>query len=288
MIAGPRGRLEVELTGPDDGRALIFHTGTPGHGSIFPPLGELGSERGIRHIAYSRPGYGESERCAGRSIADCAQDVAALADAIGVGRFYTVGRSGGGPHALACAALLPERVIAAATIAGVAPPSAEGLDWLAGMGQDNVEEFGAARAGEQQLRDYLTEQRAQMVSASAADMHEALGDLLSSADRSVLTGDYAEYLSENTRAGLRHGVDGWLDDDEAIIVRPWGFDLGSISRAVTIWQGDQDRMVPLAHGEWLAAHVPGAQTRLLPGHGHLSLALSDYGALLDDLLARGD
>ena len=103
---------------------------------MYAPLVELGAERGLRHVVYLRPGYGDSERCPGRAVADCAADTAAIADWLGVERFYTAGRSGGGPHALACAALLPDRVIAAATIAGVAPEDAEGLDWLAGMGQE--------------------------------------------------------------------------------------------------------------------------------------------------------
>ena len=149
QIAGSGGRLlDVELSRPDEGRPLIFHNGTPMAGRMFAPMVEQGAERGVRHIAYSRPGYCGSERDTGRTVADCARDVAAIADELGIERFLTVGWSGGGPHALACAALLPERTMAAATLAGVAPFNAHGLDWLAGMGEENIEEFGAARAGE--------------------------------------------------------------------------------------------------------------------------------------------
>jgi pimeloyl-ACP methyl ester carboxylesterase len=285
-IAGPRGRLDVEVTGPDDGDTLIFHMGTPSAASMYSPLVELGAKRGIRHVLYLRPGYGESERCEGRSVADCAGDVAAVADALGVERFYTAGRSGGGPHALATAALLPERVIAAATIAGCAPRSAEGLDWLDGMGQENIDEIAAADAGEKELLAFIEPFRAKLISADAADLHAEFGDLLSDVDRSVMTGEFAEYEAESTRAGMKHGVWGWFDDDIELI-NDWGFELSDISCPVTIWQGAQDRMVPLAHGEWLAAHIPGARANLLDDHGHLSLALGHYGELLDDLIANG-
>jgi pimeloyl-ACP methyl ester carboxylesterase len=132
QITGPDGRrLDVELTGPDDGRALVFHNGTPGAGVVFAPLAQAGAERGLRHIAYSRPGYGQSDRRPGRTVADCVADVAAIADELGIERFFTVGWSGGGPHALACAALLPERTIAAATLASVAAAAGTGSE-LAG------------------------------------------------------------------------------------------------------------------------------------------------------------
>lgn len=285
QIAGPRGRLEVEISGPDDGEALIFHMGTPSAASMYAPLVKLGADRGLRHVIYLRPGYGSSARYEGRAVADCAEDVVAVADALGIDRFYTVGRSGGGPHALACAAVLPERVIASATIAGCAPWSAEGLDWLDGMGQENLDEIAAAQAGEAELLAFLEPFRAKLTSPNS-ELHADLGDLLSDVDRAVLTGDFAEYEAESMRAGLEHGVWGWFDDDMEII-GDWGFDLSDISSPVAIWQGAQDRMVPLAHGEWLAARIPAARAKLLPDHGHLSLALGHYGALLDDLIASG-
>jgi pimeloyl-ACP methyl ester carboxylesterase len=285
QIAGPGGRrLDVELSGPDEGRPLIFHNGTPSAGGMFAPLVAHGAERGVRHIAYSRPGYCDSERDAGRTVADCARDVAAIADGLGIERFLTVGVSGGGPHALACAALLPERTMAAATLAGVAPVNAQGLDWLAGMGEENVEEFGAASAGEEQLSSYLQAERAAMLQSSAANLHAALGDLLSDVDREVLSGEFAEYLATSVKAALEHGIAGWLDDDLAFFA-DWGFDLGAIAVPVTIWQGEQDRFVPSAHGRWLAEHVQGAKARLLAEHGHLSLTVGSYGRVLDELIA---
>jgi pimeloyl-ACP methyl ester carboxylesterase len=284
QVAGPRGQLDVALSGPEDGQALVFHTGTPSGATMFAPLVDLGAERGLRHVVYMRPGYGNSERSAERTVGDCAADVVAIIDALGIDRFFTAGGSGGGPHALACAALLPERVIAAATIASVAPRLAEGLDWLAGMGEENLEEEAAAEAGEEQLLAFLEPFREQMMSATGSQLYAVLGDLLSEVDRNALSGEYADHVAEAGRAALAPGVFGWFDDDRAFI-RDWGFDLQEISRPVTIWQGFQDRMVPPAHGEWLAAHVPGARARLLPDHGHLSLSIALYGEILDDLMA---
>jgi pimeloyl-ACP methyl ester carboxylesterase len=174
--------------------------------------------------------------------------------------------------------------MAAATLAGVAPVNAQGLDWLAGMGEENVEEFGAASAGEEQLSSYLQAERAAMLQSSAANLHAALGDLLSDVDREVLSGEFAEYLATSVKAALEHGIAGWLDDDLAFFA-DWGFDLGAIAVPVTIWQGEQDRFVPSAHGRWLAEHVQGAKARLLAEHGHLSLTVGSYGRVLDELIA---
>jgi pimeloyl-ACP methyl ester carboxylesterase len=282
-IDGPRGRLDVTTGGPADGRALIHHSGTPSAALLFAPLVAIGAERGWRHISYARPGYDGSARHPGRSVADCAADVAAIADALAIERFYTTGQSGGGPHALATAALLGDRVIAAATTGGVAPWNAAGLDFLAGMGQENHDEFGAAVAGEAELRSWLERQAKAMVTVSGAELHTSLGDLLSEVDRRALTGEFADHIGESFAASVRNGVDGWLDDDLAFIC-DWGFDLQAISVPVTIWQGGQDRFVPFAHGRWLADHVRGARPCLLADHGHLSIELELYGDVLDGLL----
>jgi pimeloyl-ACP methyl ester carboxylesterase len=284
-VLTPDGRrLAVEVAGPPDGEVVIFHTGTPGGPRLFMPLIEAGAERGLRHVSYSRPGYGGSDRLPGRTIADCARDVAAIADALEVERFYTTGQSGGGPHSLACAALLPNRIHSAATTAGVAPFDAEGLDWLAGMGQENLDEFAAQAAGDDQLQVYIEEYAGKLRSLTAEQVLAALGDLISDADAAVLTDAYAEHVAASLREALRTGIWGWFDDDKASVA-DWGFDLAKIDVPVTIWQGDEDRMVPFAHGQWLAEHVSGAKARLLPGEGHLSLALATYGEILDDLVA---
>jgi pimeloyl-ACP methyl ester carboxylesterase len=288
QVSGPQGRaLEVELSGPDDGQALVFHSGTPDAGTMFEPLVALGAQRGLRHIAYSRPGYSTSDRHEGRSVGDCAQDVAAILDHLGIERVFMIGVSGGGPHCLACAALLPERTIAAASIAGVAPYGADGLDWSAGMAQENLEEFAAVQAGQRELVGFLERQRTELIGVTGEQLAEALGDLISPPDRAALTGAFADYLAANFAEAVAEGIWGWFDDDIAI-VGDWGFDLGTIARPVSIWQGRDDRFVPPAHGDWLVRHVPGARARLRDEEGHLSIAIGSYAEILDDLLANAD
>jgi pimeloyl-ACP methyl ester carboxylesterase len=276
--------IEAIALGPDDAPVLISHHGTPGSAHEFwPAHADAAAKRELRMVAYSRPGYAGSDRDEGRTVADCAADACALADALGAERFFTVGGSGGGPHALACAALAPDRVIAAATIAGVAPADADDLDWLDGMGAENVEEFGAARAGSDELESFISGWRPQLEQISGPDVLESLGDLVSPADAAVLTGDYADFSAASIRDSLRAGIWGWFDDDLAVL-NAWGFDPGSIEVPVTIWQGLDDRFVPARHGRWLADHVSGAEARLLDGEGHLSLGLSRFGDILDGLL----
>lgn len=278
----PGRQLEVLVSGPDDGLPLVFHNGTPGGLVAFAPMTAAAAERGLRTIMYARPGYGASTVAPGRRVADAADDTAALLDRLGAGDFVTAGWSGGGPHALACAARLPGRCLAATTIAGVAPYSADGLDWLAGMGEENVEEFGAALAGEAELTAFLTRAAAAMREVTADQVAEELGGLVSDADKSVITGEFAGYLAESLRAGVR-SIEGWRDDDFAFAA-DWGFALAAAT-PVSVWQGDQDMMVPFAHGQWLTTHWDGAKARLMPGEGHLSLAVAKYGDILDDLLS---
>jgi pimeloyl-ACP methyl ester carboxylesterase len=276
-------RLAVFLSGPEDGRPLITHNGTPETGPMYGPQVEAGAERGLRHISYSRPGYGDSDRQPGRSVADCAADVAAVADALGIERFFTVGWSGGGPHTLATAALLGDRVLAAANIAGVAPWDAEGLDFLAGMGKENIEEFSAVEAGDEELRAFLEPEAEGLREVTAEEVIDSFGDLVSEVDKKAMTGDFGEFIAAHCRLAMSSGIWGWFDDDKAFLA-DWGFDLGRIDVPVAIWQGGQDRFVPAAHGEWLAENVSGATAHLRPEEGHLSLQILAYGEILDGLL----
>jgi pimeloyl-ACP methyl ester carboxylesterase len=276
--------LEVSVSGPEDGIPLICHHGTPGAALAYEPFVAQAAQRGLRHVEYSRPGYGASDRQAGRAVADCAADVAAILDALGAPRFYTYGWSGGGPHALACAALLGERVIKAASMAGIAPYASEGLDWLAGMGEENLAEFGATLAGEDALRMFLEGESAGLAQLSGEAIAAALGDLVCEADRRALEEGFADQLVGLIKAGLAPGIWGWFDDDMAF-VRDWGFDLGAIAAPVTVWHGTDDRFVPVSHGEWLARQIPGASAELGEGEGHISMALTAYGSILDDLCA---
>jgi pimeloyl-ACP methyl ester carboxylesterase len=171
------------------------------------------------------------------------------------------------------------------SIAGVAPYRAKGLDFLAGMGQENVDEFGAAVQGEAALTAFLDSAAAALGAVTGADVAQALGGLVIAADQAVLTGEFADHVAASLRAGVSTGIAGWRDDDLAF-AKDWGFSFDGETPAapVAIWQGDQDKMVPFAHGQWLAANIPGAHAHLLPGEGHLSLTVSSLDRILADLL----
>jgi pimeloyl-ACP methyl ester carboxylesterase len=287
QVERPGGRtLEVLVDGEAVGRPLVFHWGTPSGAVWFGQLAEAASRAGLRLVTYSRPGYAGSTPMPGRSVVDAAADVTAILDALGADDFLTAGWSGGGPHALACAALLSDRCAAAASIAGVAPYPAEGLDWMAGMGQDNVDEFSAALGGKEALRPVLEKWASELAAVRGPDVAESLRTLVSDVDKRALTGEFAEMLAESFRRAVSKGVAGWLDDDLAF-TRPWGFSLGSIRRPVAVWQGDQDRMVPFGHGAWLAERIPGARVHLQPEEGHLSLAVASLEPIIADLKTIG-
>jgi pimeloyl-ACP methyl ester carboxylesterase len=215
-------------------------------------------------------------------VADDAGLLAELLDHLEVAEFTSVGWSGGGPHALAAAALLAGRCRAATVIAGVGPYGVEGLDFLDGMGEDNIHEFGAALAGEAQLRQFLHTAAEGLRATTGSDIIEALASLLPASDRAVLTGEAADEMAAEMHEAISQGIEGWVDDDLAF-TRSWGFDLGTITTPVALWQGSDDLMVPLAHGRWLAQAVSGACARELPGEGHLSLVSGRMGELFDEL-----
>ena len=215
-------------------------------------------------------------------MADVAGDVAAMLDALDCDAFVTVGWSGGGPHALACSAVLRGRCLATATIAGVAPYGAPGLDWLAGMGPENIKEFGAAADGETSLFAFLNSEAAGLRTVQGAQVAAELGGLLSGPDKAALTTEFADHLAASMRSACGGGVEGWRDDDLAFVA-DWGFPLDAVG-PVAVWQGTEDLMVPPAHGKWLAKHLPGARARLRRGEGHLTLTASGVGPVLDDLI----
>jgi pimeloyl-ACP methyl ester carboxylesterase len=268
--------LEVHEGGEPDGLAVIVHHGTPSSGLLY----DRWVTPGIRLIAFDRAGYGGSTRDPGRAIASVAADVEAIADSLGLDRFATWGISGGGPHALACAALCGDRLTAAAS---VAPWGAEGLDWLAGMGEGNVEEFDLVFGGEEALRPAVDRDRKGMLETTPEEMSKMFDTLLGDADRAATTGALAQWLYDTTAHGLAENGDGWIDDDLAFVA-DWGFPLDAFGVPVAIWQGAHDRMVPFDHGKWLAAHVAGARVHLEPGEGHLSLMVNAFDAVVADLL----
>ena len=277
-------KLEYLIEGPADGIPLVFHHGTPGAAVRFAPLAEAAERHGLRLVSPGRPGYGASTPQPGRSISDVAADVSSLLDAIGANRFLSIGLSGGGPHSLACAALLADRCIAAATLAGVGPANADGLDFVAGMGEENVAEFGAAFKGRAALEPLIEEQSSELAGAAPQDLAAAFGDLVSEVDKAAMTGPILDWLAASARRSVAESIAGWRDDDLAF-VKDWGFRLDRITTPVAIWQGDQDRMVPEAHGHWLAAHVSGATFHFEAGEGHLSL-LNGIDRVVADLVTH--
>lgn len=278
-------RLDLRVSGPADGFPLVFHHGTPGAATPVRALERAAHERGLRLVTTSRPGYGDSSRQPGRAVVDVAADTAAVLAAIGAERCLIAGWSGGGPHALACGARLGAAA-AVLVIAGVAPHEAEGLDWTAGMREENIVEFSAAVHGEDELRSYLLQEREQLKDITAAAVASSLETLLPDVDRAVLTGEFAEDMAASFREAVRVGAEGWLDDDLAF-ASPWGFGLEEISVPVMIWQGSADLMVPFSHGQWLASHLPAASAHLQQGEGHLSVGLGALDRMLDELVAAG-
>lgn len=286
QLSLPDGRmLDIYASGPDDATPLVFHHGTPG--AAVPPRGleRAAHERGLRFVTMSRPGYGGSTRLPGRTVADVVADTAALVDHLAATSCFVAGWSGGGPHALACAARL-DAVVATLVIAGVAPYDEPDLDFLAGMGQDNLDEFGAALRGESEVRAFVEAIRPDLQNITAEQVTAGFGtDLLPDVDRAVLTDEFADDVAAGFREGLRVSVDGWVDDDIAF-TRPWGFDLAEITKPTALWQGSEDRMVPFSHGEWFAKHLPRATVHLEQGEGHLSIGLGATDRMLDELLAH--
>lgn len=278
-------RLRVHDAGDAAGVPVLAISGTPGSGQL--PAQEItrARERSVRLISYDRPGYGGSHRHEGRNIAACAGDVRAIADALGVRRLAVWGISGGGPHAVACAALLDNLVPAVGVLAAPAPYGAPGLKWLDGMGEDNVTEFTAAITGPEACRELLTAMRPQLLGADPDAMVESMRSLLSAVDADVLSGEIAREAAISMRIGLADGIDGWLDDDLAF-VRDWGFGITQIQTPVLLMHGREDRFVPVAHGEWLAGAIPGVEARIYDDEGHISLRVNRLEELYDWLLAR--
>jgi pimeloyl-ACP methyl ester carboxylesterase len=262
--------IEVYEGRDSDGLAVVVHHGTPASGLLYESWLGLAEEQGIRLVGYDRPGYGGSARAPGRSVVDAARDLDAIADGLGLDRYVSWGISGGGPHVLACAALCDERLAAVASLASVAPFDADGLDWFAGMGEANLEEFGAVLEGEDAIRPFLERERETLLALEPEQLRSAWETLLGAADREVLTGDLASFVVESGRHGLREDIAGWLDDDFAF-AKPWGFDVAAIDRPVLLLQGRDDRFVPAAHGDWLAARIPNVDARITPEDGHLTL-----------------
>ena len=268
----PDGRtLHIYDEGDPNGHAVVFQHGTPACGRLHPHDIEDACARGIRLIGFDRAGYGGSSAKFGRSFGDAAADVADLLDTLGADRFATWGHSGGGPHALACAALLPDRCVAAATLASPAPYGAEGLDFLDGMGELNVQEFQQLFEGSPEEHEQaVIRSQEELFSGGPDGMREAMLSVLSPVDQEAMTAEFAEWGFRVMSEGAATRIEGWRDDDLAC-VKPWGFEVSEIRVPVLLLHGTEDLMAPVAHGRWLAQRIPGVKAEISETEGHLTL-----------------
>ena len=265
LVLGDGRTLHVYDSGADSGgRTVVWHHGTPNIGAPPKPLFATAAELGLRWVAYDRPAYGGSTPRPGRDVASAAADVAAVVDTLGIERFAVMGHSGGGPHALACAALLPERVVCAVSAAGLAPFGADGLDWFAGMSDASLGSLGSAAEGRAAKERYeASEDKPEMEFAPA--------------DLAAFDGAWA-WFGEVVGPAIEPGPAALIDDDLAY-VSPWGFDPTAITVPLLLLHGERDRVVPSTHGRWLATHCPTAELRLTPEDGHISILNSGDAAL---------
>ena len=279
---GSGRELCVEMAGEPDGNPILYHPGEPMSRRLYGAWIADAEKKGIRLIGYDRPGYGGSTAHPGYTVASIAQDVLAIADALGHDRLGIWGISGGGPYALGCAALLPDLAVAVAAVASVAPYGIEGFDYFAGMGESNVEGTKSFFADPEASRRDLRDDREEVLAATPERLAEVLKDLLSPADSEALTGDLARWLTETNKVAVSAGDQGWWDDGAATLTS-WGFDLRDIRVPVKIWHGREDRFVPVQHGEWLAASIPGAEADISDRDGHLTM-IGRVGEVHDWLL----
>jgi len=252
-----------------DGIPLLWHHGTPNLGAPPEPLFALADDLGLRFIGYDRPGYGGSDPHPGRLIASAADDALAVAEALGLDRFGVIGHSGGASHALAVAALLGDRVLGAIGISGLAPFDADGLDWFEGMAPGSAGSLRAAAAGREEKERWEAQE------PGAAPGSDDIG--FTAADEAALESDWA-WVMEVVRPALGAGPAALIDDDLAH-TRPWGFDPATIAVPTLLLHGADDRMVPPAHSRWLADRIPGADLRIVPGAGHVSVLRHSPAAL---------
>ena len=267
-LAAAGGRtLHVYDSGDHHGNArlaVFWHHGTPSIGAPPEPLFAVADELGIRWVSHDRPGYGGSSPHRGRNVASAASDVAAIADALHIERFAVMGVSGGGPHALACAALLPSRVLAAGCLSGPGPFDAAGLDWFAGMHPSGAAEYRAAASGRAALQAHLA-------------VAEFDPDVFTPGDHAAVVGAWA-WMGGVAAKALASDQGGMVDDDLALVA-PWGFDPSQIRTPVLFVSGRSDRLVPSGHATWLAQRCPMSELWLRPDDGHVSILNSSAAAL---------
>jgi pimeloyl-ACP methyl ester carboxylesterase len=270
--------------GPVDGVPVVVSHGTPGSRYTRHPDPEIYDRHGVRAMVYDRPGYGCSDPKSGRTVADAAADIAAIADELGLDRFAVVGGSGGAPHALACGALLGDRVIRVGALVTPAPSDADDFDFFAGLAELNVKEFGAALEGQEAIDTYLEP----FVEGLRNDPDAVIDEIrseLPQVDRALMDREeFRVVIRESFVEAVRQGVRGWSDDDLAF-AKPWGFEPEDVHAEVRLWQGELDVLAPRSHGEYVAARLPNARFELLEGGGHF---LDEEWSVVYDWLVAGE
>ena len=255
---------------------ILFHHGTPGECTGWQKW--FTNLTDVKAVAASRPGYGLSDRKKGRTVATDIDDQSELLEFLGIKKFDSIGWSGGGPHAINMTR--NQSCVGAITLAGVGEWGNQDLDFLAGMGPENHEEFGAALSGAQEIEKWMHNNAEIFKNVKGSDLIESFGGLLGDADKRALTPDVAEADAASYRRALSMGYYGWMDDDLAF-VQAFGFELSKIDKPVLVWQGDDDFMVPRAHSEWLSKHISTAKLNFVAGHGHISLGESYRSEILN-------
>jgi pimeloyl-ACP methyl ester carboxylesterase len=280
-VTCPDGRvLEVATFGDASGDTVFFHHGTPGSIFTASSFEDVVEASGLFLVTMSRAGYGHSTRREGRTVASVVDDVRSVLDALGRDRYVSVGWSGGGPHALACAALDAPRCLAVWSLAGVVPIDVD-FDWTAGMGPENLEEFALSLSGGPLFDAHMAKAGEEFSKANAENIIELFGGLLPDVDKGALASEASrESLAKSCRHGFAHGYFGFYDDDR-VFFSPWGFDVADIEVPAAVWYGDEDLMVPPTHGAWLAGNVPDITVTHKAQEGHISIVTNH----LDELAA---
>lgn len=269
VLAADERKLAVESWGTSDGIPVFLLHGTPGSRHGPRPRGIVLHRLNVRLISYDRPGYGGSDRHPGRIVRDAAADIRRIADHFGIDRFSVVGRSGGGPHALAAMSALRDRVEKAAVLVSLAPPDAKGLDWYAGMTSHNVEEYQNTRAGRAATEARLVDQ-ARRIKADPEGLLRSLRPELTTTDRRIVEDVVMRRLLTETYAeAFRESAYGWIDDVLALR-SPWGFDLDTIKAPTLLWHGQDDTFSPVRHTQWLAEQIPNSELFIEPGAAHFA------------------
>ena len=277
--------VEVAEGGDPTGKLVFAMHGTPGSRMLYGPHLEHAMGHGIRLIGFSRPGYGSSTRWKGHTKVDVASVVAGIADSLGIEKFGVWGHSGGGNYALGCAAALPDRVVGVASLSTFGPYPAAGLDFFAGMGEYNVEDFRLMLSNEAAWETKSHKDAEVMAKQSKAERMKMLGSLISEVDQPFLTDELDEFLHSQSIEGLRNGDAGWIDDSLGCAL-PWGFEPAAVRVPAQVWHGKHDKFVPFSHGQWLAAQVPGAEAHLEEDDGHISMYVNRIPEVQEWLASR--